>query len=57
MSIEPICYICGQELKEFGAIILGPPDDSNKVEKFHLCEECYEEIERVIKCQRSYVLD
>lgn len=57
MVIKPVCYICGQELKEFGAVLLGPPDESNKVEKFHLCRECYEEIEGIIKCQRSYVLD
>lgn len=57
MVIKPICYMCGQELKEFGAILFGPPDESSKVEKFHLCEECYEEIEGIIKCQRSYTLD
>lgn len=49
--------MCGQELEKFGAILLGPPDESNKVEKFHLCIKCYEEIEGMIKCQRSHTLD
>ena len=49
--------MCGQELKEFGAILLGPPDESNKVEKFHFCRECYKEIEGIMKCQRSYMQD
>lgn len=57
MVIKPVCYMCGQELQEFGGILLGPPDESSKVEKFHLCRNCYEEIEDIIKRQRSYLLD
>ncbi len=49
MTIKPICDMCRKELEEFGAILLGPPDENNKVEKFHLCRECYEEIKKMIK--------
>lgn len=49
--------MCGQELEECGAILLSPPDESNKVEKYHLCRTCYEEIKNMIRYQRSYRLD
>ena len=48
MTIKPICNICEQELEEFGAILLSPPDESNKVEKYHICRECYGEIKNMI---------
>lgn len=48
MVIKPICDVCEKELEEFGAILLGPPDESDKVEKFHLCRECYKEIRSII---------
>jgi hypothetical protein len=41
MAIKPKCDSCGSELIEFGAILLGPPDESNKALKNHLCVECY----------------
>ncbi|MEK6758003.1 MAG: hypothetical protein AABX88_02640 [Nanoarchaeota archaeon] len=44
MTIKPICNKCGNELNKFGGILLGPPDENNKVEKLHLCKDCYEEI-------------
>lgn len=44
MSIKPLCDICKKELIEFGAILLSPPDESSKVKKFHICNECYEKI-------------
>lgn len=40
MSINPTCYRCGSELKEFGAILLSPPNGKS-VDKFHICTECY----------------
>jgi len=49
MTIKPICAICKKELEEFGAILLGPPDESNKVEKFHFCGECYKEIKSMTR--------
>lgn len=49
MTIKPICAICDKELEEFGAILLGPPDESGKVEKFHLCRECYNLIRNMIR--------
>lgn len=45
MAIKPVCDKCGKELREFGAILFGPPE-KNKVRKFHLCRKCYREISR-----------
>jgi hypothetical protein len=44
MAIKPRCDDCGQELQEFGAILLGPPDKNNKVKKLHICQACYQKI-------------
>ena len=44
MPIKPICDKCKEELNEFGAILLSPPDKDKKVKKFHLCKKCYQEI-------------
>jgi hypothetical protein len=44
MSIKPSCDKCKKELDDFGGILLSPPDEDNKVEKFHLCKECYRKI-------------
>ena len=40
MAIEPKCDKCKKELKEFGGILLSPPN-KNLVKKFHLCKKCY----------------
>ena len=42
--IAPVCDKCKDELKEFGGILLSPPDEESKVKKFHLCLKCYDEI-------------
>lgn len=39
--ITPTCDICNEELNAFGAIILSPPDITNKVMKHHVCVQCY----------------
>ena len=39
--IKPICSLCKKELDDFGAIVLSPPDDNHKVEKYHICKACY----------------
>ncbi len=44
MTIKPICDSCKKELNEFGAILLSPPNSENKVQKYHLCKECFEKI-------------
>lgn len=44
MAIKPKCDKCKKELKEFGAILLSPPDRKNSVKKFHLCFSCYKNI-------------
>ena len=45
MAIKPMCDQCGNELSEFGAIILSPPNNKNMVQKFHLCTDCYKKLE------------
>ena len=44
MSIQPTCEKCSQELSEFGAILLGPPNENSEVLKLHLCQLCYADI-------------
>ena len=39
--IRPICSLCRKELDDFGAIVLSPPDDNHKIEKYHICKACY----------------
>ncbi len=48
MAITPKCSKCKKELIEYGAILLSPPDN-NKVEKFHICKECYQKLLDEIK--------
>ena len=49
MAINPQCDRCSKELIEFGAILLSPPDAKNKVEKLHLCKDCYQKIHKDIQ--------
>ena len=44
MAIKPKCDKSKKELKEFGAILLGPPSKKNMVKKYHLCKSCYKEV-------------
>lgn len=44
MAIKPKCDKCKKELEDYGAILLSPPDDEEKVKKYHLCKECYKKI-------------
>ncbi len=44
MAIKPVCDKCKKELKDYGAILLSPPDAKQKVRKFHLCKKCYKEV-------------
>lgn len=41
MAISPKCDKCGDELTDLGSLLLSPPDDYNKVVKFHLCKSCF----------------
>jgi hypothetical protein len=43
MAIKPTCDMCGEELKEFGGILLSPPQGI-LVKKFHLCVDCYTKV-------------
>lgn len=48
MAIKPHCDKCGKELREFGALLFGPPKN-NIVEKFHLCKNCYRTFTTLLK--------
>jgi hypothetical protein len=39
--IKPKCFVCKKELKEFGGLLIGPPDHDGKVDKKHICVGCY----------------
>ena len=44
--MKPKCNICTEELKEFGAILLSPPDDEDLVKKYHICKKCFKKLEK-----------
>jgi hypothetical protein len=46
MAIEVVCCKCGEELKELGALVFGPPDpgDFDRTDKYHVCVVCYETV-------------
>lgn len=44
MAIKPVCDKCGNELEDFGGILLSPPDENSRVDKLHLCKTCYQEV-------------
>lgn len=41
MAIRPHCDACKKELEQFGALVIGPPDETNLVTKSHICRDCY----------------
>jgi len=45
MAIKPLCDKCCNELTDYGAILLSPPNNSSEVKKFHICLNCYKDIE------------
>jgi len=53
MAIKPKCDRCGEELKKFGGVLLGPPDKRNMVKKFHLCQSCYKVVARQCLSKRE----
>ena len=44
MAIKPKCDFCKNELKEFGGILLSPPNKKDMVNKKHICKDCYKKI-------------
>lgn len=54
MAIQPKCDKCNEELVEFGAILLSPPDEKNMVKKFHICKSCYSNIEQDLQAMSSW---
>jgi len=49
MAIRPKCCMCKKELVKPGALFLSPPNENDRVEKYHLCGECYPFIISLIK--------
>jgi len=49
MAIKPNCNKCKIELDNFGGILLSPPDKNSKVSKYHICQKCYADIEKLLK--------
>lgn len=49
MAIKPHCDKCKKELKDFGAILLSPPNTKSNVKKFHICKLCYSEMKKDFK--------
>ena len=49
MGIEPICIFCKKELNDFGAILISPPNEFDKVrDKIHVCQKCYIKMSELI---------
>jgi hypothetical protein len=44
MAIKPKCDMCKEELTDYGAILLSPPDKKSKVVKYHICKGCFKKI-------------
>ena len=53
MAITPKCDMCQLELHVFGAILLSPPDNTNKVTKFHVCVDCYQKLLKQMQTEQS----
>lgn len=53
MAIKPLCDDCGQELVDFGAILLSPPKADSTVMKYHLCVVCYERIKNELMSNKQ----
>lgn len=52
--IEPICDVCGETLKDFGAILISPPIIDVCI-KQHIYQECFEKnIIPLLKMSRTY---
>lgn len=49
MTITPSCDKCGKELSEFGGLAFSPPDDDGKVSKYHICRQCFSEMQKSFK--------
>ena len=47
--IKVDCFICDRELDRAGAILLSPPDKSDRVIKRHICDVCYALIMKVLR--------
>ncbi len=52
MAIKPKCDKCNTELKDYGGILLSPPDIDHRVYKYHLCANCCKKIEKLLKINK-----
>lgn len=44
MAISVTCLRCHSELATPGALLFGPPDETQRTAKIHLCGECYRRV-------------
>jgi hypothetical protein len=49
MAIKLSCDKCKKELADFGGILFSPPDENNRVKKFHLCSTW---LDIIFSCQQ-----
>lgn len=41
MAIKPKCSICGDELRDYGALMFSPPNREGITIKWHVCKKCW----------------
>ncbi len=44
MATKPVYAVCGDELSDFGGILLSPPDEKGDILKDHICKSCYAKV-------------
>lgn len=55
MAISPTCTLCGEELDEPGAILLGPPNKFDNVKKRHICTRCFDSVMNIFNDLRHRI--
>jgi hypothetical protein len=50
MALNFRCIIktCKKQIVRPGGLIFGPPDENDKSEKAHICEDCYEKLKKTL---------
>ena len=48
MSIIPNCHLCGEPLEDYGALAFSPPDHYEDCHKYHICRECWPEVQKAL---------
>ena len=49
-AMPPIyCGLCTCGMTDFGGLIFSPPNEYGQVDKFHVCVECWTDLERTLR--------